>query len=68
MPDQRVTPAGAVLRVFPGRDAESRKGEVAEYGLPEWMFYVVGAMQIGAAIARGGRQPSLLESRLLLES
>lgn len=36
---------------YRGGDARSLKGEFAEYGLPEWMFYVVGALKIGAAIA-----------------
>jgi hypothetical protein len=36
---------------YRGGDANSLKGEFAEYGLPEWTFYVVGALKIGAAIA-----------------
>lgn len=36
---------------YRGGDARSLKEEFAEYGLPEWMFYLVGALKIGAAIA-----------------
>lgn len=36
---------------YRGGVAQSLKEEFVEYGLPEWMFYVVGALKIGAAIA-----------------
>lgn len=36
---------------YRGGEAQSLKEEFAEYGLPEWMFYLVGALKIGAAVA-----------------
>ncbi len=36
---------------YRGGDARSLKEEFAAYGLPEFVFYLVGALKIGAAIA-----------------
>ncbi|MDX1418993.1 MAG: DoxX family protein [Rubricoccaceae bacterium] len=36
---------------YRGGDARSLKEEFAAYGLPEWMFYLVGALKVGAAVA-----------------
>jgi len=36
---------------FRGGRARSLKDEFAAYGLPSWMFYVVGTLKIGAALA-----------------
>lgn len=36
---------------YRGGDARSLKEEFAAYGLPEFLFYLVGALKIGAAIA-----------------
>lgn len=36
---------------YRGGDATSLKEEFAAYGLPDAMFYLVGALKIGAAIA-----------------
>ncbi|NNF58411.1 MAG: DoxX family protein [Rhodothermaceae bacterium] len=36
---------------YRGGDAQSLKEEFQAYGLPMWLFYVVGALKIGAAIA-----------------
>lgn len=36
---------------YRGGDAPSLKEEFAAYGLPEFLFYLVGALKIGAAIA-----------------
>jgi uncharacterized membrane protein YphA (DoxX/SURF4 family) len=36
---------------YRGGDAQSLKQEFAEYGLPEWMFYLVGTLKIAAALA-----------------
>lgn len=35
---------------YRGGSAQSLKEEFATYGLPEWTFYLVGALKIGAAI------------------
>ena len=40
----RVTP-------YRGKDASSLKTEFAAYGLPEWVFFTVGALKISAAVA-----------------
>jgi uncharacterized membrane protein YphA (DoxX/SURF4 family) len=36
---------------YRGGTAQSLKEEFAEYGLPEWMFFLVGALKIVAGIA-----------------
>jgi uncharacterized membrane protein YphA (DoxX/SURF4 family) len=36
---------------YRGGDAQTLKAEFAEYGLPAWLFYVVGVLKVGAAIA-----------------
>lgn len=36
---------------FRGGSAQSLKEEFAAYGLPDWMFFLVGALKIGAAVA-----------------
>ena len=36
---------------YRGGAAQSLKEEFAEYGLPEWMFFLVGALKIIAGIA-----------------
>ena len=36
---------------YRGGDARTLKEEFAEYGLPEWAFYLVGALKISAGIA-----------------
>ena len=36
---------------YRGGTAQSLKDEFAEYGLPEWMFFLVGALKILAGIA-----------------
>lgn len=36
---------------YRGGEATSLKEEFAAYGLPEFMFYVVGGLKIGAALA-----------------
>jgi len=36
---------------YRGGAAQSLKEEFAEYGLPEWMFFLVGALKILAGIA-----------------
>ena len=41
--------AGSATR-YRGRDARSLKEEFAAYGLPDFAFYVVGALKIGAAL------------------
>ena len=35
---------------YRGGSAQSLKEEFAAYGLPEWTFYAVGALKVGAAI------------------
>ena len=35
---------------YRGGSAQSLKEEFATYGLPEWTFYVVGALKIGSAV------------------
>ena len=35
---------------YRGGSAQSLKDEFATYGLPEWTFYLVGGLKIGAAI------------------
>ena len=35
---------------YRGGSAQSLKEEFATYGLPEWTFYLVGGLKIGAAI------------------
>ncbi len=35
---------------YRGGSAQSLKEEFATYGLPEWSFYVVGALKIGSAV------------------
>lgn len=35
---------------YRGGSAQSLKEEFATYGLPEWSFYVVGALKVGAAL------------------
>ena len=35
---------------YRGGSAQSLKDEFAAYGLPEWTFYTVGGLKIGAAI------------------
>ena len=35
---------------YRGGSAQSLKEEFATYGLPEWSFYAVGALKIGAAV------------------
>jgi len=35
---------------YRGGSAQSLKEEFAAYGLPEWTFYVVGALKIGSAV------------------
>jgi hypothetical protein len=35
---------------YRGGSAQSLKEEFATYGLPEWSFYVVGALKIGSAL------------------
>lgn len=35
---------------YRGGDSRSLRQEFAVYGLPEWFFYLVGALKIGAAI------------------
>ena len=35
---------------YRGGDAQSLKDEFAAYGLPEWIFYLVGVLKIGSAI------------------
>ncbi|MFO8028165.1 MAG: DoxX family protein [Opitutales bacterium] len=34
---------------YRGKDAAGLKEEFAAYGLPEWMFYTVGALKLSAA-------------------
>ena len=34
---------------YRGGDAQSLKEEFATYGLPEWLFYLVGVLKIGSA-------------------
>lgn len=34
---------------YRGRDAANLKEEFGAYGLPEWMFYTVGALKLSAA-------------------
>ena len=36
---------------YRGRDARSLKEEFGVYGLPDFLFYLVGALKVGAAIA-----------------
>ena len=36
---------------YRGRDAKSLREEFAAYGLPTWVFYLVGALKIGSALA-----------------
>ena len=36
---------------YRGKDTTSLQAEFAAYGLPEWMFYVVGVLKLSAAIA-----------------
>jgi len=36
---------------YRGGSAQSLKEEFATYGLPEWSFYVVGALKIGSALS-----------------
>ena len=36
---------------YRGGQAKSLKEEFAEYGLPGWFFYFVGALKIGSAVA-----------------
>lgn len=36
---------------YRGGDAKTLKEEFAAYGLPVWLFYVVGVLKVGAAIA-----------------
>lgn len=36
---------------YRGGKAQTLKEEFGAYGLPEWMFYLVGALKVGAAIA-----------------
>ena len=36
---------------YRGGNAQSLKEEFHAYGLPAWLFYIVGALKIGAAIA-----------------
>lgn len=36
---------------YRGGDAKSLKEEFAVYGLPDWAFYVVGALKVASAIA-----------------
>ncbi len=35
---------------YRGGSAQSLKEEFATYGLPEWTFYVVGALKVGSAV------------------
>ncbi|MGI9161385.1 MAG: DoxX family protein [Mycobacterium sp.] len=35
---------------YRGGSAQSLKEEFATYGLPEWTFYVVGALKLGSAV------------------
>jgi len=36
---------------YRGGGAQSLKEEFAEYGLPEWFFYLIGALKLGSAVA-----------------
>ena len=36
---------------YRGGDAQSLKEEFAVYGLPDWAFYMIGALKLSAAIA-----------------
>lgn len=36
---------------YRGGRAQALKEEFAEYGLPQWMFYLVGTLKVGAAVA-----------------
>jgi len=36
---------------YRGGDAQSLKEEFTVYGLPDWAFYVIGALKLSAAIA-----------------
>ena len=36
---------------YRGGDAQSLKEEFAVYGLPDWAFYVIGALKLSAAVA-----------------
>ncbi len=36
---------------YRGGAATNLKDEFAAYGLPEWFFYLIGALKVGAAIA-----------------
>lgn len=36
---------------YRGKDSKSLKEEFAAYGLPEWIFYLVGCLKVSAAIA-----------------
>lgn len=38
------------LTAYRGGSAQSLKEEFATYGLPEWSFYVVGALKVGSAV------------------
>lgn len=48
---------------FRGREAKSLKEEFSTYGLPEWMFWLVGTLKVGAALAllAGLIVPSLIK-------
>jgi len=35
---------------FRGGSAQSLREEFAAYGLPEWVFYAIGGLKIGAAV------------------
>lgn len=35
---------------YRGGSAQSLKDEFATYGLPDWSFYVVGALKVGSAV------------------
>lgn len=42
---------GRSATAYRGGDATDLKSEFAVYGLPPWVFYTVGALKIGSAIA-----------------
>ncbi len=37
--------------VYRGQSAKNLKEEFAAYGLPEWLYYLVGFLKIGSAVA-----------------
>jgi len=42
---------GGSATEYRGGGAQTLKEEFAEYGLPEWFFYLIGALKVGSALA-----------------